>query len=243
MRLVTLNTWKGDGAYARRLVRMAEGLAALAPDLVALQEVLAAPDIGGDTAAFLARQLGMHATALPLRRKERTVEGKVTDSWSGVAILSRDPVHSPRAITLPPDPRDGERAALAVDLQWDGRRITLVALHLTHLDDGTALRRRQWARIVAETDECRTVLAAGDFNAPADSFLEAGRFRDCRRHLGLAAPPTLIGGGPDACLDHILFSGDGALAPTGCHEAMTAADLEAAASDHCAVYADFVAAT
>lgn len=31
LRLVTLNTWKGDGAYAKRLAAMTAGLAALSP--------------------------------------------------------------------------------------------------------------------------------------------------------------------------------------------------------------------
>ena len=35
LRIVTLNTWKGDGAYRARLEAMAVGLATLQPDLVA----------------------------------------------------------------------------------------------------------------------------------------------------------------------------------------------------------------
>lgn len=243
MRIVTLNTWKCDGDYPRRLTRMSTGLAALAPDLVALQEVFIAPDLGGDTAAFLAQALGMHKAVLPLRRKQRLVEGRSVESWSGLAVLSREPILAQRVITLPSDPRDGERAALAVDLAWEGLRIILVALHLTHLGDAAPLRRRQWERIVAATADVPTVLAAGDFNATADSFLDDGRFQDCRRHLGLVPRPTLVGGGASDCLDHIFFSGGGALVPVGCHDAMTAPNLDAAASDHCAVFADFVAAT
>ena len=155
MRLVTLNTWKGDGAYAGRMDRMAEGLAELAPDVVALQEVLLAPALGCDTAAFLADALGLPAVTLPLRRKRRVVEGRAADSWSGLAVLSRRPILSHRTIPLPDDPRDGERAALAVELDLDGIRVTVVTLHLTHLADGDALRRRQWDAIAAATAEIR----------------------------------------------------------------------------------------
>jgi endonuclease/exonuclease/phosphatase family metal-dependent hydrolase len=220
---------------------MSDGLAALAPDFIALQEVFIAPDLGYDTAAFLAQALGMHRAVLPLRRKHRQIEGQSIDSWSGLAILSRAPILAQRAIALPSDPRDGERAALSVDFACDGRPMTLVALHLTHLKDATPLRRRQWEQIVAATADVPTVLAAGDFNATADSFLGNGRFHDCRRHLGHVPRPTLIGGGPAACLDHIFFSGDGTLVPAGCHDALTATDLDAAASDHCAVCVDFIA--
>lgn len=239
MRLVSLNTWKCDGAYSRRLTRMGEGLAALSPDVIALQEVFIAPDLGCDTTVFLAQALDMKRAVVPLRRKDRTVEGQVVDSWSGLAILSRNPILSQRTLVLPSDPRDGERAALAVDLAFEDRKITLVTLHLTHLGDGNALRRRQWERIVAATADSATVLAAGDFNAPADLFAKDRRFRECRRHLGLAPRPTLIGGGPMDCIDHIFFSRDGSLRPVGCHEAMTAADRDVAASDHCAVCVDF----
>jgi endonuclease/exonuclease/phosphatase family metal-dependent hydrolase len=239
MRLVTLNSWKCDGAYVRRLTRMADGLAELAPDLVALQEVFICPALGCDTAAFLAEALAMSLAVLPLRRKERRVEGRLADSWSGLAILSRLPILSQRAVALPSDPRDGERAALIVDLDDGGRRIALAALHLTHLRDAGALRRRQWSRIVAELADVPIALAAGDFNCGADMFATDGRFGECRRHLGLDPQPTLIGGGPADCIDHIVFSGDGALVPVACRTAMTEAIGGLTASDHCAVCADF----
>ncbi len=239
MRLVTLNTWKCDGAYARRLARMEAGLAALAADVVTLQEVFLAPALGCDTAATLAAALGLEAAVLPLRRKPRNVAGRSADSWSGLAVLSRRPILSQRTIALPADPRDGERAALAVELERDGTRMTVVALHLTHLAGADALRRRQWDHIVAATADCPTVLAAGDFNAAAELFGSDGRLRECRRHLGIAPHSTLIGDGPAACIDHIFFSRDGRLAPTRCAEAMVETTLDRAASDHCAVVADF----
>jgi len=240
MRLISLNSWKCDGAYARRLSLMGSGLAGLAPDLVALQEVFIAPALGGNTARFLAAALEMQAAVLPLRRKERRLAdiGQGVDSWSGLAILSRWPILSQRAIPLPSDPRDGERAALAVEIDCAGRRIWVIALHLTHLTDGEALRREQWEHVVAAAADFPTVLVAGDFNASADLFGVEERFIDCRRHLGQGPRSTLIGGGPGDCIDHILFSRDGELTPVRCQEAMT--DAAQAASDHCAVVADFV---
>ena len=65
MRIVTLNTWKNEGDYARRLPLMRDGLAALSPDVVCLQECFVAD--GFDTAAFLAAELGLHLYAAPAR--------------------------------------------------------------------------------------------------------------------------------------------------------------------------------
>jgi endonuclease/exonuclease/phosphatase family metal-dependent hydrolase len=159
-----------------------------------------------------------------------------------LAILSRLPILSQRAIDLPADPRDGERAALAVEVGDRGRRILVVALHLTHLKDAGDLRRRQWEQVAAAAADSPTVLAAGDFNASAELLATTRRFEDCRRHLGQAPQPTLIGGGRDDCLDHIVFSRDGGLVPLHWRHALTAQALGQAASDHCAVVADFVAA-
>jgi endonuclease/exonuclease/phosphatase family metal-dependent hydrolase len=51
MRIVSLNTWKKEGDYSRRLPLMRDGLAAMAPDVVCLQECFFAD--GFDTAAWL----------------------------------------------------------------------------------------------------------------------------------------------------------------------------------------------
>jgi len=63
MRIVTLNTCKGAGAYRQRLQCMVQGQAALAPDAVLLQEALVTEDGQADTADHLARALGMHLVA------------------------------------------------------------------------------------------------------------------------------------------------------------------------------------
>jgi len=76
MRIVTINTGKCDGSYRRRLELLAAGLAALDPDVVALQEAFVACDGSADTAAYVARRLGLHASAARARRKPRTVEGR-----------------------------------------------------------------------------------------------------------------------------------------------------------------------
>jgi endonuclease/exonuclease/phosphatase family metal-dependent hydrolase len=93
MRLVTLNTWKGDGAYHRRLIAMTAGLRAENPDIVLLQECLRAPEARLDTAAYLAETLGMDHVAWHGRHKRRMVESQELDCTSGVAhtVSGADP--------------------------------------------------------------------------------------------------------------------------------------------------------
>lgn len=239
MRIVTLNTWKGDGAYTKRLAAMAAGLASLAPDIVALQEVLAAPEAGYDTAAHIASALGLTAAALPLRRKARAVEGRTVDSSSGLAILSRGPIRSQRAVPLTADPRDGERAALVAEIETPGRLITVACVHLTHLIDRDDLRRRQWQEVQAAVAGREAAIVAGDFNAPVDVF-DLGGFKDSRQGCGAPAAPTYIDGTSAVCIDHVLFLGHG-LKAAGWHTALGAPPpgCDVTASDHRAVVAEF----
>jgi endonuclease/exonuclease/phosphatase family metal-dependent hydrolase len=242
LRLVTLNTWKCDGAYVKRLAAMERGLASLNPDVIALQEVFAAPDAGYDTAAALAQSLDMEMATLPMRRKVRVVEDRAADSTSGLAVLSRWPIKLSRAVQLTADKRDGERAALLADLEMGGRKLTVACLHLTHLRKADDLRRRQWREVATALAECRTALAAGDFNASADAFgLAGGRFTDSREACGAPSRSTLIAGAASACIDHVLFSVDGGLKPTHWQTALgePSPDGGVAPSDHLAVVVDF----
>ena len=115
MRIVTLNTWKNEGDYARRLGLMARGLQALGPDVVCLQECFAAQ--GFDTACALGKALGLFVAAQPARSKIRPHAGRPTLSTSGLAILSRS---SPAA-------------AQRLDLVTPAGDLRLLNLHLTHL--------------------------------------------------------------------------------------------------------------
>ena len=244
LRLVTLNTWKGEGAYSARLTEMAAGLVALAPDIVALQEVFAAPKAGHHTAAHLAQALDMTATALPLRHKSRKVDGHAVESTSGLAVLSRLPVRSQRAVMFTGDHRDGDRAALIVDLDIDGQTTTVACLHLTHLEDADRLRRQQWREAEAALSGCANVLVAGDFNAPIEVFdLAGGRLADSRQACGEPARSTVIDG-PPQCIDHVLFASAGAWRPTRWATALAEPGPRTGvtASDHLAVVVDFTAA-
>lgn len=229
LRVVTINTAKGDFAYARRVSWLATSLRALtpSPDVVLLQEALRTHDDRGDafdTAGVLAEALGLTRVDAPARRKLREVEGITRDTTSGLAILSRYPIVATDVVPLLADAADGERIALLVQLAvGDEARVLLAAAHLTHLrgEAMNAMRRAEVATILAhpwfaESFEARII--AGDLNtrladlpallaghepfALADGWVVAGG--DGPR---ATMPVTVSRSDPRAvCLDYVLVA-------------------------------------
>lgn len=219
-RLVTLNTWKGEGPYARRVQAMARQLGTLQTDVVALQEVFHAPQVGVHTGRTLAQALGMHLAFAPARRKRRWMSGQWVDSESGLAVLSRWPIQHQQSWPLPTDAADGERLALCCDLNVHGLSVRVVNTHLTHLgppDGGPALRQTQWQTVLAHALDGwpadSPLLVCGDLNAPlADPSLRgpmgavgADGWRDVATAVGLHPKATCaaMGGAPQD-LDHVV---------------------------------------
>lgn len=167
LRIVTINTAKGDYSYHRRMTVMAEQLAELEPDLVLLQESLESPDGRFNTAGELGKRLGLKSCYAPARRKYRAVDSEWIETTSGLGILSRRPLLEAEALLLPSDPADGERIALLARLEIDGHRLLLANVHLSHLWERAELRRRQIEATLAHRwfgepwDLC---LVGGDFN-------------------------------------------------------------------------------
>lgn len=234
MRIVTLNTWKNDGDYGRRLPLMRDGLAAMAPDVVCLQECFAAD--GYDTAAFLAAGLGLHLHAAPARGKPRRHAGADLFSTSGLAILARgEGVSTRRALTS--DPADGERIAQTLDLVVDGRPLRLLNLHLTHLRNAAALRALQLEEALswACTDLAGGLVVTGDLNATAADAALAP--------LGLEPRPSTLHGaraGLDApgglAIDHCVLLRAGPWRDAGTLRGCDAPDADGwYPSDHAAV--------
>lgn len=214
MRILTLNTWKCDGAYRQRLQAMAQGLAALAPDVILLQEVFATEDGRADTAGYLAQALSMWATRAPARRKVRAFEGESVMSSSGLAVLTRGPLVAHQVVPLPTDPADGERIAQLACLQRGGVRTWLANVHLTHLDGASDLRIRQLntgltaLRHLAADDRC---VLGGDFNCspggPEFEVLRAGPSPWVMPAGSQIKSTHRTSDGRDLDLDHLLLSG------------------------------------
>ena len=247
MRIVTLNSWKNEGDYPRRLDLMARGLAALSPDVVCLQECFAGA--GADTAAHLASALGLNPYARPTRAKSRMHAGAPVASTSGLAILTREPAIAESALALTSDPADGDRIAQRLDLSAEGRRLRILNLHLTHLRGAAfaPLRARQLAEALhwAAADGTVGLVVAGDLNAAATApelaALNARVGFEAATFLGPRAdshPPA----GP--AIDHLVLQAPGGWRVASRLRALDQADAEGwFPSDHAAVVVDLSPAT
>jgi len=239
LRIVTLNTWKNEGDYSRRLGLMSERLAALAPEVVCLQECF----VGGgrDTAGTLAAALGLRLHAAPARAKLRPHEGRLVNSTSGLAVLSR-PLAQSRVLPLPQDPVDGERIAQRLDLTASGRPLRILNLHLTHLRGAEAATLRaaqlEVALAWANAGLAGALVVAGDLNATA-------RCPELAPLRVPAAPSTLQSPHADGplheglAIDHCCLVGTGAWRAVARHVALDRADPDGfRPSDHMAVVLD-----
>jgi endonuclease/exonuclease/phosphatase family metal-dependent hydrolase len=158
----------GDGQrLERRMDLIADALAALRPDVVALQEAAVSRRLG-DVAERLARRLGYHHVHAP-------ATGYVFGDWAlsrlvigalgfreGPAILSRFPILESEVSTLPRcqhalDPRVLLRARL--DTTWGP--IDVFSTHISR-DDCQA---RRVAELVAQGRNGLPSVLMGDFNA------------------------------------------------------------------------------
>lgn len=247
MRIVTLNTWKCDGAYRMRLPLMAQGLAALAPDLVLLQEVFASDDGFYDTAAVLAQALSMVAAHAPARHKTRQFEGRPHPGTSGMAVLSRQPALEHLVLPLPADATDGERVAQLLHYAVGPDGLWVLNVHLSHLPGASALRANQLQTCLAELRRHTAgaaCLIAGDFNTTPASA-EFRQLLDAPENFfnpfaGQRKTTHRNEAGEDLDLDHILLSRIG---PNRVNAAAVALDprnvpCPLRASDHAAVVMD-----
>jgi endonuclease/exonuclease/phosphatase family metal-dependent hydrolase len=143
IRIVTINTAKGDFAYSWRIPWLAHELAALDPDIVLLQEALRSIDGTLDTTRALATALDVHQAYVPARRKIRQIEDHRHDSWSGLGMLSRWPLAETTVVPLPASVDDGERLAQLAIIATGTHRLLIGNLHLTYLRGTKADRMRR----------------------------------------------------------------------------------------------------
>lgn len=174
VRILTLNTWKNDGDYPARIAAIIEGLRALAPDGVLLQEVFRVPGAGGeaDTARALAEGLGFAVVYAPARTKNRLWRGRSVTSESGLALLVRGEILAHHTLLLPSTPEGGERIALLARTVMRGRTVTAASVHLSHLRGDDAGRRAQLDHVLADPawfSPADLRVLGGDFNATRES--------------------------------------------------------------------------
>jgi endonuclease/exonuclease/phosphatase family metal-dependent hydrolase len=251
IRVATLNTWKGEGAYSRRLELMSQGLRQIEPDILLLQEVVVTPDRRLDTAGHLAAALGHSCLFVPARRKLRDIEGTTADCYSGLAVLSRYPIRPRETLRLSDDPRDGARHCQLVAVDLAGCRLLVANTHLTHLPDHDELRKTQLREIVEGMRRLAAATPAilgGDLNATSTS--PPLRWLATQRRLTLISAwheasdgecvTTMNRGEPPVCIDHLYRSVTGSMQTRWIDSSVgleAGSDHEPVVSDHLAVCA------
>jgi endonuclease/exonuclease/phosphatase family metal-dependent hydrolase len=204
IRIATYNTHRSRGLDRRtKPARIAQVLAAIEPDVVALQEVIGPGPSGTDHAAEIGAALGMGGIMAPTRAFRRHQFGNL--------ILSRHPIREHGQIDLSwksCEPRNSQR--VAVDLGED----RLLQVYNAHL--GTALfeRRHQAPRLAAWVLDHHVTgpkILVGDFNEwgrglVADAL--AARLQSVDLFAHLKRRRTYPGFFPILHLDHIYFVGN-----------------------------------
>jgi len=204
VRIVTYNIHKCRGLDRRtRPDRIASVLAAIEPDIVALQEVIGPGATGLDHAEEIDANLGMGWVMAPARDFRHHQYGNV--------VLSRFPIreHSQHDLSWKTcEPRCSQR--VAIDIGAD----THLQVFNVHL--GTALleRRYQATRLAAWVHDRRIAppkLVLGDFNEWSRGIAEdilAHRLKSVDLYPHLKRRRTYPGFFPVLHLDHIYFDGD-----------------------------------
>ena len=209
-RLLTYNVHRCVGTDRKLDVgRVAEVIAAQAPDIVALQEVdVGRARTGGvDQAERLAQRLGMSFRF--------NAALKVEAELYGDALLTTYPEHLVKAGPLPGDPRIPRlepRGALWVAVQIGGVELQVINTHLglvprEQRDQAQALAGKAWLGARACRDP---VMLVGDLNATALAMayrILAARLRESRGAAPFARwVPTFPSRMPVLAIDHVFVS-------------------------------------
>lgn len=183
--ILTINTWKCEGAYPQRIHWMASEIERLKPDIVVCQEVFWSTSGKYDTFKILQpepkiqhEQAGnkknrlAYASYSAARIKSRNVHGQYLESASGLGILSSYPIIDSFAVKLPEHPADGERIAQFSIIEINHVRLLIINTHLTHLKVEDGLRLNQIEKILSQVklqESFDAILLCGDFNCTEDS--------------------------------------------------------------------------
>jgi endonuclease/exonuclease/phosphatase family metal-dependent hydrolase len=230
VRIATYNIHRSRGLDRRtRPDRISRVLAAIAPDIVALQEVVGPGPSGAGQAAAIGTALGMGGIMAPTREYRRHAYGNL--------VLSRHPIREHSQIDLSwksCEPRNSQR--VAVDLGHQ-RVLQVYNVHL-----GTALfeRRHQAPRLASWIHDARIPgpkIVLGDFNEWGRGLVDdvlARRLESANLFPHLKRRRTYPGLFPLLHLDHIYFEGDVEIR----HIALPRTRLSLVASDHLPLVAD-----
>ena len=177
-RVLTLNLWGEQEPLERRLALIVETCAALAPDIIGLQEVREVPGKVPNTAATIAAALGYHHAF-----ESATPWGGGDE---GLAILSRLPIVRRGAVELPHAVPTERRVVLGVAVATPLGELCAFTTHLNYRMTDGAKREDQVAAVdafAAGWPSPLPRLLLGDFNAVPHSD-EVRFLRGLHTHAG-----------------------------------------------------------
>jgi endonuclease/exonuclease/phosphatase family metal-dependent hydrolase len=197
-RAATLNIWSRFGSWEDRLVAIREGLRALSPDVIGLQEVLRFE--GLDQAALVSEGLGYHVAW-----------GQASENHgfpTGNAILSRWPIARSETIPLPDGGSDERRSIVFAELDAPFGKVPFFCTHLNWKFHHGHIRQLQVKALADAVARLAPLggfppVLAGDFNAEPDS----DEIRFMRGLTGLGGPCVYFA-------DAFGVAGDGSLGIT-----------------------------
>jgi endonuclease/exonuclease/phosphatase family metal-dependent hydrolase len=161
LRFLTLNLWGENGPWQERMQVFADGVAALAPDVIGLQEVRDVPGRVPNQAGELARRHGWHHVFAP------------SSAWGGgnegLAIVSRFPIGAHESQPLPHSIETEGRIILSARVDAPAP-IGAFWVHTTHLSYREAEGRKREDQVMF-VDQVVTAhandhvqIVMGDFN-------------------------------------------------------------------------------
>jgi endonuclease/exonuclease/phosphatase family metal-dependent hydrolase len=197
-RAATFNIWSRFGPWEQRLVAIREGIAALSPDVVGLQEVLRADDF--DQSTLVSEGIGYHVAWG--KASEQTVYPL------GNAILSRWPIVRSEVVRLPDGGSAEDRSVVFAEIDAPFGRVPFFCTHLNWmLNQGhvRCLQVKALAEIVSRLAPAAGFppVVVGDFNAEPDS----DEMRFMRGLTGLGGPCVYF-------MDAFHVAGDGSAGST-----------------------------
>lgn len=193
MFIVTINAWKCEGDYDRRISNLSRHLSVLRPDLLFVQEVFVAPELDIDTGKRISWALpDHHFIPIAARSKLRRFDERDVVSLSGLCLFIKGEILGSAVLTLPPLPEDPDRVAQLIKVRVDGLVLQIVNLHLTHVRGANPHRVKQ-LQFILDHIEPGPVIIGGDFNSRPESE-PIGFLREAMDEVVVCSEPTGPGG-------------------------------------------------
>lgn len=244
LRIATLNMEQDHKRWSLRRDLIIEGLAAINPDVFAMNEVC----FPLQTARWIQQVMReRHGRDYALVQQTKTGASAV----EGEALLTRLPIVETGNL----DYRTRDIVALVARLKAGERLVDVYVTHLYMTSGEDSLRLFQVQQLLAwmaSRDDVSLKIACGDFNAPLDqpsAALMAKHFRPTQTRPTAFTPLAGVKGEVshshtprmDRCIDYIWLAGDiQVMASEVCFDRPSPADPTLYPSDHAGVWADVV---